>query len=190
MNYFKEILPFIHNYWVCPSNRITIHHSDCRRGHYHDADTVMMHALFQMVVDYVEIELSANLGDGFETRWQKCVRWLRNLPVLHWFMPCPRNARRGLHHIRWVMKLTDSPSQAEFAKTLLSVYKFWKHTRPRREDPFAYYYLAREGKSWKSPLTPEEESLMRVCEEMEAKQEKEDQDMLHTIITFRKCMWT
>jgi hypothetical protein len=191
MNYFKEILPFIHNYWICPSNRITIqNHPDFRRGKYHDADCVMMHALFQMVVDFVEIELAANLMDGFETRWQKIVRGISDLPFIHWFIPAPRNARRGLYPLRWGMHLTDSPSQAEFSKEIFQVYKFWKHTRPRREDAHAYWHLKREGKSWRDPHTPEEDALFAVCEALQARYDAEDQDMLHTIIRIRRGMWT
>jgi hypothetical protein len=190
MKSFTDILAFIHNYWICPSNRITIHHADCPRGHYHDADYVMMYALFQMVVDYVEIELSGNLGDGFETRWQKFVRDCGSLPFIHWFVKAPRNARRGLYHLRWGMRLTDHPSQAEFCKDMFALYKFWKHTRPRREEAHFYWHLMREGKSWRAPHTPEEDRLFAVGEELQAKYDTEDQDMLLSIIRIRRSMWT
>jgi hypothetical protein len=150
----------------------------------------MMYALFQMVVDYVEIELSGNLGDGFETRWQKFVRDCGSLPFIHWFVKAPRNARRGLYHLRWGMRLTDHPSQAEFCKDMFALYKFWKHTRPRREEAHFYWHLMREGKSWRAPHTPEEDRLFAVGEELQAKYDTEDQDMLLSIIRIRRSMWT
>jgi hypothetical protein len=186
---------YIHNRWVVPSHRVTIKHPDYTVGHYHDKDYIMLYAMFQLIVDYVEIECASPMGvseNYYETFWQKCNRWMRQLPILHWYLRPVRNARRGLHHLRWQMNMKDHPRQKQFAKDIFRVYRFWKHERPTRKDPFESYYKAREreGKDWQGKLTPHESKLLERGGRLENKQEKQDEQMLHLIIKHRNGLWT
>jgi hypothetical protein len=177
---------------VNPSDRVIIQHPDYVKGHYHDTDHVMLYVMFQMVVDFVEIECSVFPADGdfFETPGQKIDRILRELPLIHWFVKPARNARRGLHHLRWAMKITDNPSQRDFARDIFTVYKFWVHTRPRRKDPFEKYYALREGKDWRGKKSAEENKALEHALKLETKYTKEDERMLHLIIKQRTGLWT
>jgi hypothetical protein len=183
---------YIHNRWINPSDRVIIQHPDFSKGSYHDADHTMLYLLFQMVVDYVEIECAVfpATTNVFETRWQSIDRFIHEIPFLHWFMKPTRNARRGLHYLRWAMKIKDNDSQRQFAKDIFTVYKFWVHERPARKDPFATYYALREGKDWKGKLTPKERKVMNAAQKLEDKYEKQDQRMLHLIIKQRSGLWT
>ena len=183
-------LAYIHNRWINPSDRVIIKHPDYPQGHYHDTDTVMMYVLFQLLVDYIEIECGNFISIRYETRWQTWGRRVRELPLIHWLVPMPRNARRGLHYLRWEMTLKDHPTQALFAKELFTLYRFWKHVRPTRIDPFAAYHNLRDGKDWKGPITPEESSRLREAADLEATYEQEDTDMLQRIVKVRSGMWT
>jgi len=189
--YLQAPFPYIHNRWINPSDRVIIRHPEFNKGHYHDADYIMLYAIFQMVVDYVEIEcvVFPATTDCFETRWQSINRWIHDLPVLHWFLKPVRNARRGLHHLRWAMKIKDNDSQRQFAVDIFKVYKFWVHDRPARKDPFTTYYALREGKDWKGKLTPKERKALNRAQKLETKYEKEDERMLHLIIKQRGGLW-
>jgi site-specific recombinase XerD len=183
---------YIHNRWINPSDRVVIRHPDYTKGHYHDADHIMIYLLFQMVVDYVEIECSVfpATKNSFETRWQSINRFIHEIPLLHWFLKPTRNARRGLHNLRWQMKMKDHDSQRDFAKDIFKIYKFWVHDRPTRKDPFERYYALREGKDWKGKLTAQERKCLNAAQKLEAKYERQDQAMLHLIIKNRSCLWT
>ena len=183
---------YIHNRFVCPSDRVIIRHPGFRKGSYHDADDRMLYLMFQMVVDYIEIECAGCVGpkEGlFETNWQKCDRWVRELPLLHWFLPPPRNARRGLHRLRWEISLKDHPSQSESAKDLLTLYRFWVHERPRREDPWEKVSDVRmNGRSFM--LTEQWRKEADIAHAIDAQFDEQDQAMLHLIIKNRRCLWT
>ncbi len=191
MNLYRDIMSYIHNRWIDPSDRVIIQHYDYPRGYYHDADSKMLYILFQMVVDFVEIECGHIHGTfGFETRGQKAYRIISELPLLSWLLPSCRNARHGLHHLRWAMKLKDMPSQAEHARAVFKLYKFWKHDRPNRKEPFESYYQAREGKDWRGSLSPKEKKLLDRGAKLEAKYEREDEQMLHLLMKIRTGLWT
>ena len=189
--FFMTPLYYIHNRWVNPSDRVIIRHPDYPKGQYQDTDTTMLFVLFQMVVDFVEIECAGGCGNAhFETTWQACSRTIRELPFLRWFVISPRNARQGLHHLRWTMKLKDMPSQVTFARDMFTLYTFWKHERPRRQDPWKIYSKMREGKDWKGPLTPQEKKQLYKCQAVEDKYTHQDTKMLNLLIKNRTGMWT
>jgi len=190
--FITDPLAYIYNRWVDPSDRVIIKHPDYPQGHYHDTDYVMMYVLFQLLVDYVEIECGNFLSTRYENSWQKWHRRFRELPLIQWLVPPVRNARRGLHHLRWEMTLKDEHvlSQSASAKEVFTLYRFWKHERPRRVDPFDAWHMVREGKDWKSPKTEQEDALFLEAVALETAQEQEDTDMLTRIVKVRKCMWT
>jgi site-specific recombinase XerD len=88
------------------------------------------------------------------------------------------------------MHLKDHPSQSEFAKDIFRIYKFWKHERPARKDPFDSYHLKREGKEWLGSFSEEEGRLLDEANDLEMKYEQEDQEMLHLIVKHRLGLWT
>jgi len=185
-------LAYIHNRWINPSDRVIIKHPDYPQGHYHDTDTVMLYALFQLLVDYIEIECGNFLSTRYETPAQTWYRRFRELPVIHWLLPVPRHALRGLHHLRWEMSLKDHPSQSAAAKEMFILYRFWKHRRSERVDPFQAYHSLRVGKEWDSKrrITEEESLLLKEACDLEEKYEQEDTDMLTRIVKIRNCLWT
>lgn len=191
-NQLMAPVTYIHNRWINPSDRVVIHHPEFTKGHYHDADYIMLYILFQMIVDFVEIECAAfpMTKTSFETRWQSINRFVHELPVLHWYLKPHRNARRGLHHLRWQMKMTDHDGQRDFARDIFKVYKFWVHDRPARKDPFEAYYALRGGKDWTTGLTPKERQALHTSQKIEDKYEKQDQAMLQLIIKNRRSLWT
>lgn len=186
---FITVLAYIHNRWVDPKTHVYIRHPEFEKGHYYDADTRMLYANFQLLVDYVEIECDHT--EYFQTSWQRFRQWCNELPVIGWFLPPSRNIRQGLHYLRFCIKLKDEmPSQSAHGKEVFRLYKWWTKERPARQDPWEQYSRSREGKDWKGPLTPKEKKLMKQCQVREDKYEREDERNLIALIKIRKGLWT
>jgi hypothetical protein len=193
MNYYRNVMAYIHNRWIMPSDRVIIQHPEYPQGHYHDTDHKMLYIVFQILVDFVEIECGAICGPyRFENRWQKAYRILSQLPLLDWLLPGDRNALRGLHHLRWAMSLKDSPSQAQHAKDVFALYKFWKHTRPRRIDPWEWAETftgpKRIGKGF--DFSPEYSAKLQAAGDLEEVYHRDDEEQLHLLIKIRQGLWT
>lgn len=183
------VLAYIHNRWINPSHIIKIHHPDIIKGHYRDSDTIMLYAMFQLLVDYVEIECGR--AGFYESWYEKVYTWFRDLPIIGWFLPPIRNKRQGLHYLRWCMKLTsEHPSQAHHGKQVFKLYKWWTKERPTRKDPFNEYCEKREFRDWGGSLTPTEKKALDKATRLESRYEKEDARMLKLLVSIRKGMWT
>lgn len=194
-NPFKSTLAYIHNRWVCPSHRVTIRHKDCPKGHYRDADTILLYTAFQILVDYVEVELGSHWGPYcFETPGQKAYRIISTLPVLHWFLPHGRNVRRGLHHLRWAMALKDMPHQAEQAKMVFMLYRWWTRARPARIAPFTtggeQFERDRFIVDGHFHLSPEYSAYLTLQGALEEKYHLEDTEMFKLLVEIRQGLWT
>lgn len=194
---FDRPFAYIHNRWIVPKHKVIITDPRFGIGQYHDLDYVMLHALFQMVVDYIEIECAA-LNEGFQTPRQKVQFWIYDLPIINWFFPYPRNIRRGLHYLRWAMKLKNDPvdaerggiEQSQFAEDMFRLYTFWKHERPCRIDPNGLYIAHRGEQGWKRPMTDIDRVLMEESDALECAYQAQDTMMLTLIIKHRNRMWT
>jgi len=200
MSIFKDALMYIHNRWVHPSHKVIITDPEFGIGSYHDIDHRMLYANFQLLVDYVEIECAALNGDHFNTPVQKVLDTLHNIPILHWFLPSYRNALQGLHRLRWEIGLGDEhPSQSASAQVIFDLYKFWKHDRPCRIDPWdmvpdvdfsAMIKYAKDHNGTLPELDPFTKSCYNFAHELEDKYFQEDTEMLQLLIKYRNHLWT
>jgi hypothetical protein len=185
----ENFFAYIHNRWVDPCHRVEIRHPDCPKGKYFEPDVTLLYVNFQILVDYVELECGSIWpAVHFESRWQRCHRTIKDLPVLHWFVRPVRNARRGLHYLRWEMKIKDCPQQAVYAREMFRLYKWWKHTRTRREDPYTRFTAL--GHNWETPLTAKERKILLRCEKLSSRYTQEDTRNLHALIDIRGGLWS
>ena len=194
-NPFTTFSAYLHNRFICPSHRVTIRHPDCPKGHYRDADTILLYAAFTVLQDYVEIELGSHWGPYyFETFGQKVYRIISNLPGLHWYLPHGRNVRRGLHHLRWAMNLKDMPSQAESARHTYQLYRFWTRSRRARVEPFSTggdrFENERVIRNGRFQLSPEYSAYLDTQSALEEKYHAEDTEMLKLLVEIRRSLWT
>lgn len=184
------ILPYIHNRWIVPSNIVSIHNDEYGIGKYHDADMKMLHVNFQILVDFVEIECAAMGNDCYDTPYHTVMGFLQGLPFIHWFLPSVRNARKGLHHLRWEMSLVDeAASQAEYAAQFYRLYRWWKRERPTRKDAWSVYQATRMPRLGEE-LSAKDRKLMKRCRQTEDRYEREDEQMLRLLLKYRKGLWT
>lgn len=156
---------------------------------YWDKDTILLYAVMQLVVDFVEIECAFMEIDAPYT-WRQ---WL-NLK-LPWFFRSDeafRSRELGLRHLdmleRFYEDKVKSPSQAP--KEIKEVYLWWKDVRPHRPDPGDLSGLNEYMKNTTKKDSKKVERLIIATDKIEAKQNKEDTKMLMRVIELRDFLWT
>lgn len=166
---------------------------------YYDSDTRMLHANFSLLVDFVEIEKA----------WMNT--WSDNnaYSKLSWFdkkfrrFRCPED---GIAYLNWEINESQLEHQAKAAKEVLELYTWWKVTRPNRQDPFdaAGYNEVFKGKHFidqfieedgtkrltMKPFSKKENQVFEKVSKIEAKYDKEDEQMLIRLIKIRQYLWT
>jgi hypothetical protein len=178
---------------------------------YYDADTRMLHGMFNLLIDFIEVEkawmhvvFDKEARGKFTYPWYS-IGWSRFKSF--------RNPEAGLAHLAWEMSL-DSPdldeysrsdSQAVAARELFALYTWWKNVRPLRLDPYnasgwsdycEKSRIANGGKIfWDyEDSTPEDKEESRTAldklREIEQAYEAEDEEMLIRLIRIRRQLWT
>jgi hypothetical protein len=174
---------------------------------YQDCDTRMMHGMFNMLIDFVEVE-KAWMHVAFDKEEQKKRKhpwWSMGLTRFKAF----RDPDSGIDYLKWEMKLDDpslsqdeqSPSQAQAAREIWQIYHWWKYVRPVRPDPYdasgwsewchkiGYREMFRNRDRDPDEVAREKEILDRTHEIARA-YDQEDEDMLIRLVKIRKNLWT
>lgn len=189
------------------------------RGEWHESEELLLHANFQILVDFIEIETAYQhlwSEEGRKEYKEKYSWWERNNPFKQW-----RSREFGLKHIDWAMSLVhdegggvrpDDPlygkptSQAMSACEQLELYLWWTDVRPNRPDPMdlSGYMdawrakkekkeLQGKGDIWNmltEPMTNEYRATLDRSWAIERAQEEEDTEMLIRLIKIRSHLWT
>lgn len=211
-----DVRNYITNRFVSKTHALT---SILEKGQYYEYEYRLLHCVFQSLVDYVEIEeawMQVGWGDDDSkyksTRrfwWQEWRCPEAGVDRLKWGASLVCDKDMGVEE--------DSPnfgkptSQAIHAQEILDLYTWWKVTRPARPDPYVAsgwtaFNAAREAmapadlstkskrRAMRRNRTPEDRKessrLFEVMNKIEAKYEKEDDQMLIRLIKIRKGMWT
>lgn len=168
---------------------------------YYDTDDRMLHANFNLLVDFVEIEKA----------WMNT--WTDNSKYseLSWFDKKFRRFRSsedGVAYLTWEITQSSLEHQSEAAKEILELYTWWKVTRPSRPDPFveAGYNevfkdqdLLGEDRFVKDetgeyytmkPFSKKEHAVFKKVTKIENKYNKEDEQMLIRLLKIRRSLWT
>ena len=166
---------------------------------YNEVDNIMLHVNFNLLKDFVEV------SQAYRTYWQDDVpkTWCeQHMPFYTVFFPF-RRPDLGVKHLEWASTLDDpalppheqSVEQAQTAREILVLYKWWTDGRPNRkkvevrrpptdgDDDFRFMSNPKirqtpEYKLYKADL----EKLFK----QEDKWEKEDDKMLVRLVKIRK----
>jgi len=169
--------------------------TDLRRGHYHDNSERMLHAVFKILEDYVEIEC-AYAHDYADT--EKTLGWKRFLP--RFIRPRAKDQTNGILHLLWEIELgEESPRQAKDAVEFYELYTWWKDVRPnRKHTPMPDTPNLPEGvfggasKEWQKNHPEEYEQYLKwsdVTHDETTTWRKEDQEMLIRLVKVYESMW-
>ncbi len=207
---------YINNRWITRTHSLTAHPRDIKPGNWCDVGNRFLPCLFNELQDFVEVELAwwHLAWEGKEARKQYNMPWWA---VGWWRVRTWRCPQAGLDNLKWQSELRhtvddgwkeDDPNigqltlQAEKAKEILALYKWWNEVYPNRPDPHdasgwsEYCDRKRdEGGSFMSqPKDPElrafgDRALEKV-REIEEAYEQEDTEMLIRLIKIRHGLWT
>lgn len=216
MDPINDLRYYVRMRWAYQSHKID---TGLEKGRWHECETRMLHGMFNMLVDYVEVEKANQQimwGDR-EHRVKYNVPWWRKAWMFHWGVWRCREA--GLDHLKWECNL-DNPddadhiqnfSQAQNAREVVILYTWWKDVRLARTDDSAYEvtgYAAfnrdmdeKYGERWiwgnlggRSKMTAAEQAEQRrlsdEVHQLEEQWHKEDDDMLIRLVKLRRTMWT
>lgn len=193
--------------FICRPTEVNI--QNLNKYRYHDPSEILLHANFQVLVDFVEWEVS--ICD--RPKWYKN---FRAIPILGYFMPTIRTPEEGLKHLEWETTLVHDEgwgiekehadygkptAQAIAAMEKLELYNWWKNGRPIRIDPMdlsgmtKYYDDERiVGRKLFAKKTDEENATWKAlsdeCQRIEKMYEDEDENNLIRLIKIRQTLWT
>lgn len=168
---------------------------------YHDCDERLLHGAFNLLVDYVELELPSTVmkfDPKDEKKGKKHPWWSKG-----WLrFKAYRDPKMGLRHLRWEMGLgSQSTHQAHKAREVWHLYHWWKFVRPLRPDPYDASGWSEfcKNKSMKNifrdtPRTKEEfekeREILQLSDDIQNHYDEEDENMLIRLIKIRGNLWT
>jgi hypothetical protein len=179
--------------------RLHIIELDLKPGYY-DPDTRLIHGAFQMLVDYVEIQLAAMHHAAEEAEKSPGEPRKRyDLRIRRMKRKHGRDPEAGLAYLDWQINESQLPgvpmlggiTQSEYAKEKKFLYEWWTVYRKQRanlhNDPLIWDHNDYDPKvSIFSQNTRYQHHLMH---QLEVFYEDEDTEMLHRLINIRSRMW-
>lgn len=207
----NDVRYYVNNRWVTRTHALTAHPRDIKLGVWHDVGNRFLPCMMNELVDFVEIELAWNycLWDSearkqFGYPWWR--RWYRN-----W-----RSEEAAMAYIAWAKTLTNAEfldedkkheavptHQAITAGEIEVIYKWWKYERPLRPDPYEVSGWSdicdRRRIKYPDEILPEDDTKeekaeskksLDMIQELEAKYEAEDEEMMIRLIKVRNGLWT
>lgn len=207
----NDVRYYINNRWITRTHALTAHPRDISRGTWHDVGNRFLPCLMNELVDFVEIELA----------WNYCV-WDEEARKKHsypWWRRWYRNWRSeaaAMDYIAWAKTLTNAEfldedkkheavptAQAEAAKEIEILYRWWKYERPLRPDPYEVSGWSdicdRRRVKYPDEILPEDDTkdekaeskkALDMIHELEEKYESEDEEMMIRLIKIRQSLWT
>lgn len=175
---------------------------------YADCDSRMLHGMFSLLVDNIEVEkawMNVVFNNGnqkkFKTPWWS-KGWIRFKSF--------RNIDAGLAYLNWEISLDDPTlseyqrcdQQAQSAREQLALYTWWKKIRPARLDPmdasgwsdYCAEHMVSLDDIFDDEKTPEEEikirALLDKLNEIERAYHNEDTENLIRLVKIREHLWT
>lgn len=173
---------------------------------YQDLQTIMLHANFNLLKDFVEVEQAWSRYCWSNEYKENASFWEKYVPFYRVFFPF-RNPEMGIAHFEWAATLDDpnlpiyerSDHQAEVSREILALYLWWVNQRPAREEA-EYVSYDHQGLGDLAALDDDFDknaedykihvAAMDAASRQEDDWEKEDELMLIRLIKVRKELWT
>lgn len=205
---------YINNRWVSKTHALT---SNLKRGQWHEFEERMLHCLFDELVDFVEIEQAWHHIVWMPKEERK--KYDPPFWATGWFRwrtwRCPE---AGLDYLMWAATLTHDENcglkegddgygtltqQANTAREILDLYKWWKFKYPNRKDihdASGWSKLCDSRRQqygddlmWEDETEEHRKETRKVLDltrEIEEQYAKEEEEMLIRLIKIRHGLWT
>jgi hypothetical protein len=165
--------------------------TDLAKGEYHSTDELMLHSMFTILVNFVEVELAGRwVGSSDEAK-----PLFRKHALLNWVELRSREA--GVKYLEWEMGLPEPAHQSIRAKNVFELYNWWTVTRPNRPDPFvasgceALYNEQSINDRILGATAPEgARECWKKQADIEAQYYTEDTEKLIQLVNIRQSLWT
>lgn len=193
---YRNVKILIYNRYIDKPHYID---TKLKKGQWHGFDARMLHGLFEMLVDFVEVEKAQRqFSSEYISAPNKTAREKEQTP----------SREAGLKYLDWEIALTDEEGgagQSDAAKEIKELYLWWKDIRPNRIDPMeesgwsAYCDAEREAGRGLFGCSTEEKSeedeklasdILNKMQQLETAQDQEDTDMLIRLVKIRRACWT
>lgn len=159
---------------------------------YHDTGERMIHGMFSLLVDYVELEIS-RMDTNTEIKrpfWSKGIFRIKSF----------RCAQSGIEHLLWEATLDSTYAQSRTAQEVLDLYFWWTKVRPQRLDPWVlsgsdeYYKNTKFVSILSDKKSPKDKKIEQeyAARNSEIEQEylEEDNRQLERLLKIRMFLWT
>lgn len=190
---------FVDKYW-CLDTKLP-------KQQYYEIETRLLHGMFEMLVDFVEVEkahMTMWLDKDDEVKAMKPFAYRhRFLWFLRW-KPF-RSREMGMKYLEWETTLDDDKpedergpyvhpdggttlTQAQCAREIIELYTWWKDVRPKRADPY-------DSTGWTAYCNGEDTGrtsgeMLDDLNRIEREEYVEDEEMMMRIIKIRNHLWT
>lgn len=166
---------------------------------YYDIDTIMLHSNFNLLKDYVEIELAVR--EDCNESWQQ-----KYIPFYRIFYK-QRHAISGIKHLEWASTLDDptlpvyeqSVPQAISARETLILYNWWVNDRPDRVSLEPQFPVSMSGNEFdmfdmdidrNTDEYKKYQADLAAADVQEFDWAEEDDQMLMRLVKIRKSLWS
>jgi hypothetical protein len=200
---YENFISKLKSKYIRKHNIITI--DSLKDDEWYDTDTRLMHGMFQLLVDFVELE-KAHMEIAFNM----------DNPPKYMLKAKYRSASAGLKYLEWESELGKEGglNQAKHAKKVRDLYMWWKFVRPARTELMdvkgvmdmssSEFYSDLDSDDSKERVSnmladidrrkekePElYESVNKAYEDAEKAYNNEDEKMLIQLVKIRKSLWT
>lgn len=155
-----------------------------KRGKFYEIDNKILHGMFELLVDFVEIE-NAHKYQAFANE------------------PKKNNPEDGIKYLDWEISLGESsPLQSKTAAEVKELYLWWTIIRPKRKDVYEESGWDEYDKSLKNKdelitlndnSNEKQQEIIKIMDSINALEEKykqEETEMLIRLIKIRENLWT
>lgn len=164
---------------------------------YYDSDTRMIHSAFNLLRDYVELELAAMHHAADEAEPSESTHSFYGR-IKRFRAKQERDPKAGLAYLDWEIEETfgnvsiGQLTQAEAAQEKKFLYLWWTVYRPQRGDLYKMPLIwSGNGYDETLPVFSQDCAWQyHLVQQLEKFYEDEDEEMLHRLVAIRTRMWS
>lgn len=175
LDLYRTIKIYIRNRYI---DKLQYLHTGLKPGSYYDLDYRIIHALFNELVDFVELELTASMKWDSSKKY-KFIKGRCKEAQDDYF--------DWANHLKHQGRLTE---QAKASRKIQKLYEWWKNERPNRIDPFSSSEFSYDiDEILDNKQIKQKQKAYKKAYDVELDQENEDTKMLIELINIRHHLW-